>query len=116
MIGFLLVIVVSLLTCSGQLCQKQAVHCWQLLPTEVRLKKTLHWLALAVLLLAIGIVVWLKVLQLLPISLAYPLLSLNLVLVTLAASWLFDEPTTVRHWYGVVSIMVGILLMSVHQA
>ncbi|BBI91689.1 hypothetical protein SSYM_0691 [Serratia symbiotica str. Tucson] len=115
MIGFLLVIVVSLLTCGGQLCQKQAVHCWQL-HAEVRLKKTLRWLALAGLLLALGIVVWLKVLQHLPISLAYPLLSLNLVLVTLAASWLFDEATTVRHWCGVVSIMLGILLMSVHPS
>ncbi|MCX2958612.1 MAG: 4-amino-4-deoxy-L-arabinose-phospho-UDP flippase, partial [Serratia symbiotica] len=56
------------------------------------------------------------VLQHLPISLAYPLLSLNLVLVTHAASWLFDEATTVLHWCGVVSIMLGILLMSVHPS
>jgi len=114
MIGFLLVIVASLLTCGGQLCQKQAVHCWQL-PAEVRLTKILRWLAVAGLLLAIGIVVWLKVLQHLPISLAYPLLSINLVLMTLAASSLFDETTTVRHWCGVVLIMLGILLMSVHS-
>ncbi|NIG98086.1 MAG: EamA family transporter [Serratia symbiotica] len=105
---------VSLLTCGEQLCQKQAVHCWQL-PAEVRLQKTLRWLALAGLLLALGIVVWLKVLQHLPIRLAYPLLSLNLVLVTLSASWLFDEATT-RHWCGVVSIMLGLLLISVHPS
>mgnify|MGYP002652126364 CR=1 FL=1 len=52
MIGFLLVIVVSLLTCSGQLCQKQAAHCWER-AGEARLKQTLRWLALAVLLPAL---------------------------------------------------------------
>lgn len=114
MMGFLLVILVSLLTCGGQLCQKQAARCWRL-PAAVRLKVTLRWLALAVLLLALGMAVWLNVLQRLPLSLAYPMLSLNFVLVTLAARWLFDEPTTARHWCGVASIMLGILLMSVQS-
>ncbi|MDT3250742.1 4-amino-4-deoxy-L-arabinose-phosphoundecaprenol flippase subunit ArnE [Serratia sp. root2] len=111
MIGYLLVIVVSLLTCGGQLCQKQAALCWQL-PPDVRRGPTLRWLALAVLLLGAGMAVWLNVLQRLPLSLAYPMLSLNFVLVTLAARWLFQEPTTLRHWCGVASIMLGILLMS----
>jgi undecaprenyl phosphate-alpha-L-ara4N flippase subunit ArnE len=112
-IGYLLVVVVSLLTCGGQLCQKQAALSWQL-PPEVRRGVTLRWLALAVLLLGLGMAVWLNVLQRLPLSLAYPTLSLNFVLVTLAARWLFNEPTTARHWYGVASIMLGILLMSIN--
>ena len=114
MIGFLLVIVVSLLTCGGQLCQKQAAHCWER-AGEARLKQTLRWLALAVLLLGLGMAVWLNVLQRLPLSLAYPMLSLNFVMVTLAARWLFHEPTSARHWCGVASSMLGILLMSVHS-
>ncbi|CAI0739719.1 Undecaprenyl phosphate-aminoarabinose flippase subunit ArnE [Serratia entomophila] len=113
MIAFLLVVVVSLLTCGGQLCQKQAAQRWQQ-PDAQRLKSTLRWLTLAVLLLALGMAVWLNVLQRLPLSLAYPMLSFNFVLVTLAARWLFHEPTTARHWCGVASIMLGILLMSVH--
>ena len=72
-------------------------------------------LALAVLLLGLGMAVWLNVLQRLPLSLAYPMLSLNFVMVTLAARWLFHESTTARHWCGVASIMLGILLMSVHS-
>ncbi len=88
MMGFLLVIVVSLLTCGGQLCQKQAAYCWER-ADEARLKQTLRWLALAVLLLGLGMAVWLNVLQRLPLSLAYPMLSLNFVMVTLAARWLF---------------------------
>ncbi|SUI92664.1 Uncharacterised protein [Serratia quinivorans] len=34
-VGYLLVVVVSLLTCGGQLCQKQAALSWQL-PPEIR--------------------------------------------------------------------------------
>lgn len=80
----------------------------------VRRGVTLRWLALAVLLLGLGMAVWLNVLQRLPLSLAYPTLSINFVLVTLAARWLFKEPTTARHWCGVASIMLGILLMSIN--
>ncbi|MDW5504489.1 4-amino-4-deoxy-L-arabinose-phosphoundecaprenol flippase subunit ArnE [Pseudomonas lundensis] len=113
MIGYLLVVVVSLLTCGGQLCQKQAAQSWQL-PPETRRGVTLRWLVLAVLLLGLGMAVWLNVLQRLPLSLAYPTLSMNFILVTLAARWLFNEPTTLRHWCGVASIMLGILLMSIN--
>lgn len=111
MMAYLLVILVSLLTCAGQLCQKQAALRWQQ-ATARRWVITLRWLALAVLLLGLGMLVWLTVLQRLPLSVAYPMLSLNFVLVTLAARWLFNEPTTLRHWCGVASIMLGILLMS----
>ncbi|HHB1425504.1 TPA: 4-amino-4-deoxy-L-arabinose-phosphoundecaprenol flippase subunit ArnE [Serratia odorifera] len=111
MTGYLLVLAACLLTCAGQLCQKQAARCW-LLPVELRRRHALRWLALALLLLALGMLVWLGVLQRLPLSVAYPMLSLNVVAVTLAARWLFHEPTTLRHWCGVASIVLGILLMS----
>jgi undecaprenyl phosphate-alpha-L-ara4N flippase subunit ArnE len=111
MIGYLLIGVASLLTCAGQLCQKQAAESCRL-PSEMRLRHTLRWLALAVIMLGLGMVVWLNVLQRLPLSLAYPMLSLNFVFVTLAANWLYKETTTPRHWCGVVAIMLGILLMN----
>lgn len=113
MMAYLLVILVSLLTCTGQLCQKQAAHTWQQ-AEERRLSVTLRWLALAIILLGLGMAVWLSVLQRLPLSLAYPILSFNFVLVTLAARWLFNEPTSRRHWCGIAAIMLGILLMSVN--
>lgn len=114
MIAYILVILVSLLTCAGQLCQKQAALVWQQAAVDRRLNLTLRWLAVAVLLLGLGLLVWLSVLQRLSLSLAYPMLSLNFVLVTLAARGLFNEPTTLRHWCGVASIMLGILLMSLN--
>ncbi|KFK94761.1 MULTISPECIES: 4-amino-4-deoxy-L-arabinose-phosphoundecaprenol flippase subunit ArnE [unclassified Serratia (in: enterobacteria)] len=111
MMAYGLVILVSLFTCAGQLCQKQAAQTWEQ-TVEQRLSLTLRWLALAVAFLGLGMLLWLNVLQRLPLSVAYPMLSLNFVLVTLAARLLFDEPTTPRHWCGVAAIMLGILLMS----
>lgn len=111
MTAYILLLLVSLLTCAGQLCQKQAAQSWQQ-TAERRLGITLRWLAAALLLLGLGMMAWLGVLQRLPLSLAYPMLSLNFVLVTLAARWCFNELTTWRHWCGIASIMLGILLMS----
>lgn len=48
-------------------CAKQAAHCWER-ADEARLKQTLRWLALAVLLLGLGMAVWLNVLQRLPLN------------------------------------------------
>ncbi|QLK61615.1 4-amino-4-deoxy-L-arabinose-phosphoundecaprenol flippase subunit ArnE [Enterobacteriaceae bacterium Kacie_13] len=108
MTGFLLVLTVSVITCGGQLCQKQAAQV-----SARGIVHVLRWLALAVLLLGIAMLLWLRVLQLLPLSLAYPMLSLNFVLITLCAKWIFHEYVDARHWFGVALIMSGIALMSV---
>ncbi|MBF7993135.1 4-amino-4-deoxy-L-arabinose-phosphoundecaprenol flippase subunit ArnE [Rahnella laticis] len=108
MTGFLLVLAVSIITCAGQLCQKQAAQV-----AGEGLARVLRWLGLAVLLLGIAMLLWLRVLQLLPLSLAYPMLSLNFVLITLCARWFFREYVDARHWCGVALIMAGIALMSV---
>ncbi|CNI00732.1 SMR family multidrug efflux pump [Yersinia thracica] len=113
MTNYLLLIMVSLLTCAGQLCQKQAAQCWAL-PQEERLAPVLCWLVSAVLLLGLGMLLWLRLLQHLPLSVAYPILSFNFVLVTLAAQLFYGEKATSRHWLGVASIMFGILLISWH--
>ncbi len=104
--AYLLLIVVSLLSCAGQLCQKQAAQTHQS-PRVLAL-----WLASALLLMAMALLLWLLVLQQLPLSVAYPMLSFNFVLVTLAARYCFDEQTSATHWYGVALIILGILLMS----
>lgn len=49
-----------------------------------------------------------------PAERAYPMLSFNFVLVTLAAQLFYGEKATLRHWLGVAAIMFGILLMSWH--
>ncbi|MDR0217396.1 MAG: EamA family transporter [Enterobacteriaceae bacterium] len=110
-----LLILVSLLTCSGQICQKQAVNYWK--KTNASYKKTfvMIWLVGAVFLLVIGMVFWLRLLQFLPLSIAYPMLSINFVVITLIGQFLYREKAGTRHWIGVLTIMLGILLMSLNQ-
>ncbi|HCI4637632.1 TPA: EamA family transporter, partial [Klebsiella quasipneumoniae subsp. quasipneumoniae] len=46
-----------------------------------------------------------------PVSIAYPMLSLNFVWVTLAGWGIWHEPVAPRHWFGVGLIVVGIVIL-----
>ncbi|RAU34298.1 4-amino-4-deoxy-L-arabinose-phosphoundecaprenol flippase subunit ArnE [Enterobacter sp. ECC-175] len=98
----------SLLSCAGQLCQKQATR-----PAKAgrRGRHLMLWLGLALLALGSGMLVWLVVLQHLPVGIAYPMLSLNFVWVTLAAKAVWHENVAPRHWLGVGLIIIGIILL-----
>lgn len=102
-----LALLVCLLTCLGQLCQKQAAH-----HHTQTLQFRMLWLLGGFTLLGVALLLWLRVLQLLPVSSAYPMLSLSFVGVTLAAHLLFGEPLSLRHWGGITLIVLGIILMS----
>lgn len=114
MIGYVLVLIVSVLTCAGQLCQKKAAQAGQLQVTG-NFGSILRWMLVAIFFMGCGLLIWLRVLQLLPLSTAYPMLSINFVLITLSACWFFDEPIDRRHWLGVGFIMLGILLMGLSR-
>jgi undecaprenyl phosphate-alpha-L-ara4N flippase subunit ArnE len=114
MMGWVLLVLVNLLTCAGQLCQKQAAERWRLLsPQDGRLASSLRWLAGAAVFLGLGMLAWLGVLRRLPVSLAYPMLSPNFILVALAARWIFGERISLRHWQGIAAIMAGVLCMGI---
>ncbi|WP_139784187.1 4-amino-4-deoxy-L-arabinose-phosphoundecaprenol flippase subunit ArnE [Enterobacter chuandaensis] len=101
-------ILASLLSCVGQLCQKQATR-----PAKAG-RRGAHialWLGLAVLALGCGMLVWLVVLQRLPVGVAYPMLSLNFVWVTLAAKVIWREHVAVHHLLGVGFIIMGIIVL-----
>ncbi|HFK6081912.1 TPA: 4-amino-4-deoxy-L-arabinose-phosphoundecaprenol flippase subunit ArnE [Enterobacter cloacae] len=108
MMTWLWLVLASLLTCAGQLCQKQATR-----PAKIgrRGAHIVLWLGLALLALGCGMLVWLVVLQRLPVGVAYPMLSLNFVWVTLAAKGLWNEKVARHHWLGVGLIMIGIVLL-----
>ena len=98
----------SLLSCAGQLCQKQATR-----PSKSRRRgrHILGWLGLALLALGGGMLLWLSVLQSIPVSVAYPMLSLNFVWVTLAAKVFWRENVALHHWLGVGLIIIGIVIL-----
>lgn len=102
--SYLLIVLASLLSCGGQLCQKQATQYSQR-------KQLFGWLLLSVALLGVAMLLWLLVLQHVAVSVAYPMLSLNFIFITLAARWIWHEPVSVRHWLGVLLIIVGILIL-----
>jgi len=108
MMAWSLLVLASLLSCAGQLCQKQATR-----PAKAgrRGQHVALWLGLALLALGSGMIVWLAVLQHLPVGIAYPMLSLNFVWVTLAAKTFWHERVTSRHWLGVGLIIVGVILL-----
>jgi undecaprenyl phosphate-alpha-L-ara4N flippase subunit ArnE len=111
----LLLVGVCLLTCMGQLAQKFAVESWRDAPSSVAAKLFSPWLLLAITCLGFGLLLWLLLLQRLEVGVAYPMLSLNFVLVTLLASRLFGERIDTRHWFGVALIVGGVALLGMHS-
>lgn len=55
---------------------------------------------------------WLLVLRRLDVSIAYPLLSINYVIVMLCAKWLFGETIPTHRWVGAFAIIAGICVLA----
>lgn len=58
-----------------------------------------------------GLLLWLLFLTRVDVSIAYPLLSINYVIVLLCAKWLFHETIPSHRWVGAFAIMAGIWLL-----
>ncbi|WP_397445714.1 4-amino-4-deoxy-L-arabinose-phosphoundecaprenol flippase subunit ArnE [Pseudomonas chlororaphis] len=112
--SLLLLLVACLLTCLGQIAQKFAVEGWRGQPSGALDKLRSPWLWLALASLGLGLLVWLLVLQRVEVGIAYPMLSLNFVLITLIARFVFHEAIDRRHWLGVALVLAGVLLLSRH--
>ena len=113
-INSLLIVVVCLLTCVGQLCQKKAVQNWEGKTFGWKTKLCDRWLWTAVISLGLGMLVWLIVLRFVPLNIAYPMLSLNFVLVTIASRFWFGEQTSWRDWCGIAMIMLGVIILGMN--
>lgn len=105
---WLALVLASLLSVAGQLCQKQATR-----PVSIqeRGRHIALWLGLAMICLGLAMVLWLLVVQNIPVGIAYPMLSLNFVWVTLSAWKIWREPVTTRHWVGIALIIGGIFIL-----
>lgn len=108
--SLLLIALVSLLSCLAQLCQKQAAT----LGARHGKRRLIVWIALSLLLLSVAMLLWLWVLRLVPVSQAYPMLSLNFVLVAVAARFIWQETYTLRQWLGTLAIVIGVALTGSH--
>lgn len=60
----------------------------------------------------ISVVVWIMALSRVPVSIAYPMLSIGYVVNALAAWWLFGESLTVMRIAGIGIIIVGVYMVT----
>lgn len=70
------------------------------------------WVLLGLTLYGIGAVAWIAVLARLDLSLAYPLLALNFVLITLSSRLILGEAVPTMRWIGMLVICVGIVIVA----
>ena len=73
-------------------------------------RSPLVWLGLA--LYGLGALAWILVLTRLDLSLAYPFLALNFVLIALASRLVLGEEIPMLRWGGIGVICLGILLIA----
>jgi len=107
----LLLMAACSLTCFGQIAQKLAVESWREQTLSAAAKLATRWLWVALACLGSGLLLWLLVLQKLEVGVAYPMLGINFVLITLVARYGFKEPVDGRHWLGVLLIVCGVMLL-----
>ena len=73
-------------------------------------RSPLVWLGLA--LYGLGALAWILVLTRLDLSLAYPFLALNFVLIAIASRLFLGEAIPALRWAGIVVICFGILVIA----
>ena len=60
----------------------------------------------------VSLLVWIMGLSRVPVSVAYPMLSLGYVINAVAAYYLFGESVTVTRWLGIGFIVLGVWLVA----
>ena len=60
----------------------------------------------------VSVVVWIIGLSRVPVSIAYPMLSLGYIINALAAQYLFGEAVTLSRWLGIGFIVAGVWLVA----
>jgi multidrug transporter EmrE-like cation transporter len=60
----------------------------------------------------VSLVVWIMGLSRVPVSVAYPMLSLGYVINAIAAHYIFGEAVTVTRWVGIGFIVLGVWLVA----
>jgi undecaprenyl phosphate-alpha-L-ara4N flippase subunit ArnE len=70
-----------------------------------------YWLLTGIAVYALEIFVWLRILALVPLSLAFSIASLNVLGITLASRVILKESVGAIRWMGAVLVTVGIIIV-----
>ena len=68
--------------------------------------------ALGIACYVVSVIVWIFGLSRVPVSMAYPLLSVGYVVNAIAAHFLFGEAVTASRWLGIGFIVIGVTLVA----
>lgn len=106
---FYLLVTVSL-TSVAQLLQKQAAIELEQQTGKASILTNMNFVLSGVF-MGVALITWLQVLNSVEVSIAYPLLSLNYILVLLFAKFCFGEQVPVHRWLGVGCIIAGVTVL-----
>lgn len=71
------------------------------------------WFYWAISFFAISTFTWVKILTIMKISVAYPILSISYILTAIGAFYIFQEKLTALNIIGILLIMIGVSLISI---
>ena len=118
-ISFALVLIGVLLNAAAQLLLKAGTnavghfefHLDNVLPVGMKLAFEPHILG-GLTCYVISVVVWIMALSRVPVSVAYPMLSIGYIVNAVAAFYLFNEPLAGQKLLGIGFIVVGVWLVA----
>lgn len=61
---------------------------------------------------SISTILWIKILEITDISIAYPLMGASYILVTIGAFLIFNEPINISKLFGIMLIISGIIFIA----
>lgn len=70
------------------------------------------WICGGILIYLVEVVVWLRILAEVPLSIAFPIASLNFLGVTLASAVFLKERVVRRQWLGACLITLGVVIVA----
>jgi undecaprenyl phosphate-alpha-L-ara4N flippase subunit ArnE len=98
----------AILVAVREICFKRAAHNSPLLQT---LQKPLIWLGLV--LWAAELALWLRVLQLAPIGVAFPSMAISYVMILGGSAMFLGERMTRRHMAGAALVLIGVAFVGI---
>ena len=90
---------------------KLKLHLKTLIPDIFRIYFNIH-VIIGVLCYGISFFMWLAVLSNIDLSYAYPLVSVNFVLVALFSKMVFKEEVSKKRWISIFVILLGVILVT----
>ena len=116
-INFLIIVIGVSLNAAGQLFLKSGANIIGPITTNSNIATTLiasinTYIILGLLCYVLSVLAWIVALTRVDVSIAYPMLSLGYVIVTLAAWFLFNEPISAVKILALSIIIFGIVLLA----